>query len=443
MTTPTVIIVLLVLALIVAIWLLVRTFRSISELRWAANRLAQGDLSRRIRLGGPAPVRVLADALNQMASQLQDRLATVVRQRNELGAVLSSMIEGVLAVDTEERIISLNAAAARLLDLAPTAVIGRPIQEVVRNTALQRFAADTLSQQVALQADMTLRVPRPDGVPVERYLQAQSAILRDDRGQRLGAVLVLHDVTQLRRLESVRRDFVANVSHEVKTPLSAIKAAVETLLDEAGEVGEADPDHHDHRFLQIIARQAQRMDNIVEDLLALARIEQEQGRVLAELKAEPVNGVLKSAAETCQAKAAEKDIELTVDCEPDLLAAMNPMLLEQAVTNLIDNAIKYSPPQTRVEVTGHRDGEEVVIGVVDEGRGIEPEHLPRIFERFYRTDRARSRALGGTGLGLSIVKHVAEAHGGRVAVDSFPGTGSHFRIYVRAADAQHPARRAG
>ncbi len=414
--------------LVLALWRVISVNHALRELRRSADRLAQGDLTLRVTAAGPQRVQELADTLNQMARQLQDRLSTVVQQRNELGAVLSSMIEGVLAIDPEERIISLNGAAARLLNIDPSRAIGRAIQEVVRNTALQRFAARTLAQNESLQAEMTLRVT--DGPTVsERYLQAQSAILRSEDGGRLGAVLVLHDVTQLRRLESVRRDFVANVSHEVKTPVSAIKAAVETLLAE---------DDHDpeaaEAFLRIVARQADRLDAIVEDLLSLARIEQESGQILAELAPTPVAPVLAAACETCQAKAEEQEINFSVECGPDLRGQINPMLLEQALVNLIDNAIKYSPSETAVRISAEEQGGELVLSVTDQGRGIEPEHLPRIFERFYRTDRARSRALGGTGLGLSIVKHIAEAHGGRVSVDSIAGSGSTFRIHLRGVN---------
>ncbi|MEM6333555.1 MAG: ATP-binding protein [Planctomycetota bacterium] len=407
----------------------VRTRRAIDRVGRAAGRLARGDLSQRVPETGPSPVRSLARMLNQMARQLQDRLSTVVRQRNELGAVLSSMVEGVVAIDNDERIISLNAAAATLLRLDPANCIGRSIQEVIRNTALQKLVAETLESNDAVQSELTLRSHR-DSDPAggsETHIQAQSALLRGEAGERLGAVLVLHDVTKVRRLESVRRDFVANVSHEVKTPVAAIKAAIETLID-SPEIDDAPRD----RFRSIIARQANRLDSIVEDLLSLARLEQEQG-VRSDLEPSPVEPILRSTVESCMARANEKTTSVAVECDPDLRAWTHPMLIEQALVNLVDNAIKYSPAETTVRVVGERVEDEVVIKVIDQGRGIEPEHLPRLFERFYRTDRARSREMGGTGLGLSIVKHVAEAHGGHVGVDSVPGNGSTFRLHLRLA----------
>ena len=426
-----------VIAVGLAVVLLV-VFRSIRKLRFAAERLARGDLSLRVEVAGPLNLTQLGDSLNRMAGQLQDRLATVVQQRNELTAVLSSMVEGVIAVDLEERILSLNPAAAEMLRLDATRAIGRPIQELVRNTALQKFITRTLGHDPESTDETLFRLSRPRAVEDhhrtatdggDRFLQAQSAVLRDGAGRQLGAVVVLHDVTELRRLEQVRSDFVANVSHEIRTPVSAVKAAVETLLDDPA----ADPEDT-KRFLGIVARQAERLDAIVRDLLSLARIEQDAEKTVADLTPTPLRRVIDAAVETCSAHARDKGIRVTIRCDDRLHALTQPQLLEQAVVNLVDNAIKYSPAESHVEVSGQSIDAEAVIRVDDEGRGIEPDHLPRIFERFYRTDKARSRQLGGTGLGLSIVKHVAEAHGGRVSVESFPGRGSSFAIHLRPAE---------
>lgn len=398
--------------------------RAIRRLVNASRKLAQGDLSARVELRGPLHLSDLSETMNQMARQLDDRLSTVVRQRNELGAVLSSMVEGVMAIDTEERVISINRAGCRMLGQIPTQIIGKSIQEVVRNTTLQQILEQTLRETKAMQGEALLWVSSESKPGEERYIQVQTGLLKDGQGKQLGAVLVLHDVTKLRRLESVRRDFVSNVSHEVKTPVSAIKAAIETLVENPELPAETSA-----TFMQIIQRQADRMDAIVEDLLALARLE-EEGRSRTEMYPEPLEPVIHHAIETCSAKAQDNAITVLTELQPGLHAEINAPLLEQAVVNLIDNAVKYSPEGTTVLVRTRRDGAEAIIEVQDEGRGIEPHHLPRIFERFYRTDRARSREMGGTGLGLAIVKHVAESHGGRVSVDSFPGTGSIFRIHV-------------
>ncbi|MEM9418839.1 MAG: ATP-binding protein [Planctomycetota bacterium] len=358
--------------------------------------------------------------------QLAERLTTVERRRSELEAVLSSMVEGVAAIDTEERLISLNRAAALMLSLDPKQAVGRSIQEVVRNASLQSLVTEALGSQANTPATRELNLRLSPGSSTDDLsIQAQAAPVRDAEGRRVGAVVVLHDVTRLRRLESVRRDFVANVSHEIKTPISAIKAAIETLIDD-----EQMPAPARKNFTGIIARQTERLDAIIEDLLSLTRLEQEGGTVSDEIEAHPVEPVIRAACETCHAKADAKSITLKIQAEP-LRAQVVPTLLEQALVNLIDNAIKYSTDNTTVVISAERRNDDAVLTVTDEGRGIEPEHLPRVFERFYRTDRARSRQLGGTGLGLSIVKHIAETMNGKASVRSQLGKGSTFTLVFR------------
>jgi two-component system, OmpR family, phosphate regulon sensor histidine kinase PhoR len=401
--------------------------RSIRELREGADRFARGDLGERIAVRGPLQLAALAESLNIMAGQLADRLSTVIRQRNELGAVHGSMAEGVLAIDREQNILSLNRAASSILSLDATSAIGRSVYETVRNAELQQVVRQTLERDAAVAGEMTLHGPDTgeNNGHRERTIQLQSAPLRDDGGRRIGLVLVLHDVTQLRRLESVRRDFVGNVSHEVKTPVSAIKAAVETVRELPDAAGE-----DVQRFLEIISRQSDRLAAIVDDLLSLARIEQAGDEGLEDTRPAPLWPVIAAAIETCQAPADAKQIHLHTDCDRGVRARISEQLLTQAVVNLIDNAVKYSDAGTSVLIVCEADDNEAVVSVTDQGRGIEPRHLPRVFERFYRTDKARSRELGGTGLGLSIVKHIAEAHGGRVSVDSQAGAGSTFRVHL-------------
>jgi len=439
--------------------IILRDRKWLSQIGAGATQLAKGDFSKPIKSTGPPPIAALADTLNQMAHQLDDRLSEVVRQRNELGTILSSMEEGVVAVDSELRVISLNRSAATLLQLDPALTIDRPIDQAINDPELRRYVRQPLETGVGVQGEITLRrAAAPAKPPIwfnqalkrdgnkagetgdgeqappvidERIIEATSAILRDAAGRRMGAVLVLHDVSELRRLESIRQDFVANVSHEVRTPISAIKAAAETLFDDL----EYEPDRPTdpkmlRNFLGIITRQAERLHAIVEDLLSLARIEEGKRESTIELQVGPLSPVIAAAVETCQAKADAKEISIRVDCETGLMANMNRTMLEQAIINLIDNAVKYSPEQTKVVVAAVQGANEATIGVSDEGRGIDAVHLPRLFERFYRTDRARSRQMGGTGLGLSIVKHIAEAHGGRVSVESLPGKGSTFVLSI-------------
>ena len=244
-------------------------------------------------------------------------------------------------------------------------------------------------------------------------------------------MIVLNDVTDMQRLENVRRDFVANVSHELKTPIASIKGFVETLLD-----GAMDDPGNSRRFLEIVGRQAERLASIIDDLLALSRIEQSEGSGNLPLEATRIADIFSAVFADCEPRANERSIRLTTDCSEDVVAEVNPPLFEQAVINLVDNAIKYSDQgrtvwmSAAVEVAAN--GTEVVVRVRDEGSGIDAEHLPRLFERFYRVDKARSRKLGGTGLGLSIVKHIVQAHGGAITVDSTLNVGSTFTIRLRA-----------
>jgi len=398
-----------------------RVSKPLEEMKQGARRFANGELDARLAMPGTEELAGLAEAMNQMATQLGERLRLITEQRNEQEAVLASMVEGVLAVDTEERLLSINQAAARMLGVDAAASQGRSIQEVVRNPALHATVARALSQAGVTEGEIVL--PQSG----DRVLQAHGAALRDAHGQQIGAVIVLNDITRLRRLENVRRDFVANVSHELRTPITSIKGFVETLqggaLDKAADA---------HRFLAIIARQVDRLNSLIEDLLLLSRIEQDEKPSIS-LERGTLAPLLRSAAQICSAKAAEKNIAIAVQCGEDVAARINPALLEQAIANLIDNAVKYSDPGGPVEVKATAAGGEVVIAVADRGCGIEKQHLARIFERFYRVDKARGRKLGGTGLGLAIVKHIAHAHGGRVTVESTPGQGSTFAIHLPAA----------
>jgi two-component system, OmpR family, phosphate regulon sensor histidine kinase PhoR len=394
----------------------------IQELRLGAERFARGDLSVRVTIPDSDELAPLGEAMNEMARQLDERIRTITLQRNEQEAILASMVEGMLAVDADERIMNLNRTASQLFGILPADARGRTIQEVVRNLDLQRLISETI------------RTGRPvDGSIIiaengEQHLQAHGTILRDAEGRSMGALLVLHDITQLKKLESVRRDFVANVSHELKTPITSIKGFVETLQDGAVH----DPEDAE-RFLGIISKHADRLNAIIEDLLALSRIEQDSER--EEIVLEPGNllEVITLAVQACSLKAKEKDVQIAVTGGQGILVRRNAVLLEQAVINLLDNAIKYSETGGQIEVSLSQQEAESTIAVQDHGCGIGREHLSRLWERFYRVDRARSRTLGGTGLGLAIVKHIVLAHGGRVAVDSVVGQGSVFTIILPVA----------
>jgi two-component system phosphate regulon sensor histidine kinase PhoR len=395
--------------------------RSLHRLTDAAERFASGDFGERLRLPDHREMAETADAFNTMADQLEATIASLQRRNHEQEAVLTSMVEGVLAVDSEHRVISVNAAAARLLAVSPQEIEGRGLQEVIRNADLRRFVTSALTCNQPVEGNLILRNAR------DRVVQANGTALRDPYGRSIGAVIVLNDVSRLRQLENLRRDFAANVSHELRTPITSIKGFVETLLDGAM----ANPQDAE-RFLQIIARQADRLNTIIEDLLSLSRIEQETEAGGIVLSTGRIDQVLQAAVHDCSARAQERDIRVQLECPSDLTARMKADLLEQAVANLLDNAIKYSAPGQQVWVRAYREEHLLTIAVKDQGAGIAEEHHPRLFERFYRVEKARSRRLGGTGLGLAIVKHIALAHRGQVTVESTLGKGSTFFIRLPA-----------
>jgi len=353
-----------------------------------------------------------------MAAQLDEKIRKITEQKNERDAILASMVEGVIAVDTAERLIGLNRAASEILALDASAVAGRYLQEACRVADLQQFVAAILRTQSTQEGQFSLPGPKA------RIVQALGSPLLGERGQNMGAVVVLHDITRLHELEIVRRDFVANVSHELRTPITSIKGFVETLLD-----GSMDNAEQTGRFLSIIARQTDRLDAIITDLLTLSDLEQSSrgaiGRQPTDLRT-----LLQAAIELVEQKAKAAQVTIPLRCDSELVVTVNPPLLEQAVVNLLDNAIKYSNRGGVVEVTAQTLDRGFSVSVKDHGCGIEKQHFPRLFERFYRVDRARSRELGGTGLGLSIVKHIVSVHGGQVYVESTPGKGSIFTIVV-------------
>ncbi len=357
----------------------------------------------------------------------------ISRERDQLRLILSNLREGLIALDSEENIIEMNDGAFRLLGpaaLRPArGLLGASLIEVIRNASLQRFVRKTLeSGQAGVEETISIDLGHD-----ERYLQIYASPLANANlaaaGMagvgRPGLLLVLYDVTRVHHLENVRRDFVANVSHELKTPITSIKGFVETLLD-----GAVDNPEDARRFLGIISRQADRLNSIFEDLLSLSRIEQERERGGIRLEERSVADIVEEAVQSCQFFAEERKIRLVREVPEGMRAVMHPTLLEQALVNLIDNAIKFSDPGAVVRVLAIAREEEIELRVEDNGKGIERSHLPRIFERFYRVNKARSRREGGTGLGLAIVKHIAQAHRGRATVESEPGQGSVFKIHL-------------
>ena len=412
----------LVAALIVGLSLAYLLNRTLLDMRKSAVRIAEGDLSSRVAVPNTLELAQMAEALNFMAARLQERIVQEHTERMQQQAVLSSMIEGVFAVNNDEQILSMNAAAAELLQVRPEDAIGKELTAVLRNSALQSFIEKALESDDPVEEEIMFHLNE------ERTLQTHGATLRDPDGASIGAVIVMNDVTRLRRLERIRRDFVSNVSHELKTPITSVKGFVETLLDGALD----DPGDARH-FLTIVQKHAERLNSIIDDLLILSRLEQDEGEPADVFQVRTLAGPVKEAIQLCAPVADQKKIKVNFECVPDVQARINARLLEQSMVNLIDNALKYSGSGSTVNVSLRKNGQNALIAVKDEGAGIPPEHIPRLFERFYRVDKARSRDMGGTGLGLAIVRHIVQSHGGQISVDSQLGRGSTFTIQLPLA----------
>ena len=397
-----------VVAMLLA-WLFARSVaRPIGELSGVAGALAGGDLTRRPMLAAPGEVGILAGALHKMADQLSTRLRALQAEEALTGAVIESLLEGILAVDARRRVLRINESGRRLLgvrDATPFSVDRLP-----RDRALREALDEALAGFASGPEDL-----RIDG----RVLALTARPLSEG-----GAVLALFDLTQQRRLETVRRDFVANVSHELKTPLTVIRGFAEALAEEAPL-----PDDTRRQFAQTVRASAQRMQRIVDDLLDLSRIES-GGWVPNPVRVdflEAANEAVLSMRDAALAKG------VTLVVAPDESAPLiraDATAVRQILANLLENAVRYTPAGGRVTISSRAEPGGTWIEVRDSGIGISAEHLPRIFERFYRVDAGRARDEGGTGLGLAIVRHLAEAHGGRVTGQSTPGRGTTISVYL-------------
>lgn len=392
----------------------------LERMRQVATEFSKGKFGHKLQPGNSIEIDELSVALNRMADELDSKITAVITQRNELDAILSSMAEGVLTFDTNEHLISFNLAASKMLGLDKDSARGRYIQEVIRHADLQKLVTQILGNKEPYEGEIE--------IAAGRILQMHGTILRTEHGESLGVLVVLNDITRLRHLEKVRRDFVANVSHELRTPITSIKGFVETLQE-----GAIKNPQDAERFLSIISKQANRLNSIITDLLTLSQIEEtEKGEMRFEKH--DIKSVLAEAVAACEIKARAKRITVDLNADDLLSGKINPELLEQAVINLLDNAIKYSDEGGKVNISAIQTESEITICVQDWGIGIERKHLPRLFERFYTVDKARSRELGGTGLGLAIVKHIALAHHGDVSVESLPDKGSAFTIHLPISD---------
>jgi two-component system phosphate regulon sensor histidine kinase PhoR len=421
----------LVLAL-VAVLLVLRSTRRISRplesMRRAAELYAGGRLSFRVEPSPISEFNSLALAMNHMAGSLEEKIASLARERNIRDALLDSMNEGVIGFGRDQDILFVNRAAVRLLGLPGDRITGRPLAECLP-PALHPVLLPALERRGAQELDLA-------GTGDDRRTLALGVtVLHDLSDREIGSLAVFAEITRMKRLEKVREDFVANVSHELRTPITSIRGFVENLNEGALE----DPALA-RRFLGIIERQVVRLSAIIDDLLALSRIERDEKEQALDLQPVNLRLLAEEVLELCSVQAAQHGIRLELDCPAEASWLLDEAMLQRALINLVENAIKYSPGEGTVSLRIRMAPGELRIQVQDQGQGIPAEHLPRLFERFYVVDRARSRHLGGTGLGLSIVKHIARAHGGRVSVESSPGGGSRFTLHLppRATGAVTP-----
>ncbi len=413
-----------------AILVLVLASRSLAsssrELREAAQRMATGDFSGRTRLAENDALAEAGHALDLLAANLETTLAELHRERAVQGQILEGMQEGVLVLDRDGRVVMMNPAFRAML-LLGTEAKGKLLMEVVRHADLHEIVNRALTKRTTALGEIDL-----PGIKPRRLLTHATAFA----GEAGGLLAVFVDVTDLRRLESLRRDFVANVSHELRTPVTAMRSAAETLRVSAlydADISVA------VRFVDMIERNGERLQSLIEDLLELSRLESKEFRLKKEevdlaVVANIVLGLFRERAE-------KKGVRLAIAIEEGVSTLVTDQrALEQVVANLVDNAIKYCPAGASVTLAAKKVPGAVRVEVQDTGLGIDPKHLPRLFERFYRVDAGRSRDVGGTGLGLSIVKHLVEAMGGQVTVESEVGKGSSFALTLPLRPAPGPSR---
>jgi len=404
-------------------FILARHFiKPLLQLTNMAEAMAAGDFSLSLKSKRRDEIGRLVLAFNLMAAKSRARIETINTDRSKLNAILTGMREGVVAVDRDDMVIHINQAAAAMLQIDAETSIGKEIWEITRLQELCSILNDASRQGCVIKRSMNISY----GISGQVVEMHAVPLTHGEAETRSGAMVVLLDISEVRRLETVRRDFVSNASHELKTPITAIRALVETLIDDSAQMSEAVR----LSFLDKMAKQALRLSAIVVDLMALSRFESNPEQSLLNVMVD-LRMVVSDSVKGLVPLAEEKSIILEfeeLDGELEILS--DAEFIDQAITNVLDNAIKYTPCGGRVTVSLVRADSEAVISVKDTGIGIAPQDKERIFERFYRVDKARSRELGGTGLGLAIVRHIVLAHHGRIEVDSHPGQGTTFRIII-------------
>lgn len=400
-----------------AVFLAVVTARLVSQristVAETAEEMAEGDLDKMICVHHQDEVGKLANSLNQMALRLRDTLSQVTEEKDRMQAVLDCMADGVIAVNAQGRVILVNPVAEKVFGISEEVSKGKTILEVVRDYDLDRLFRETLASGRAVKERLRILTPEP------RVFRVHLTPLHGPEG---GIVALFRDITERRQLEQMRTEFVANASHELRTPLTSIRGFIETLKDGAIK----DPKLAE-KFLGIIDEETKRLSRLVDDLLELASAEEKRDHF--DLEPTRVITVVDRVTGILEPKIREKGLEVRIEVEPDLTVNVDPNALYQVLINLVENAVRFTE-KGWIRIHARREADGVRFEVEDTGIGIEPKHLSRVFERFYRVDKARSKELGGTGLGLAIVKHIVEGHGGRVEVSSTPGAGTTFSFHM-------------
>lgn len=393
-----------------------RTIRPIKRMIQVSRKFSEGDFSRKIIQAPKDEIGELAAMLNKMAADIEDKIREIKSQNQELAAIFNSMIEGIIVIDKSLRIVSINSTIEKTFHILRREAEGKVFLEAIRNNDIFEVVNNVFNKGKPQFAEISLVLP------VQRIFEVNATPIFDNNAVSR-CLIVIHDITEIRRLETVRSDFVANVSHELKTPLTSIKGFVETLLE-----GALDDKENNRKFLKIIQDHAGRLDSLVNDLLSLSHLESKEIMLkksnfnLKEQVGEVISGF--------RAQLKKKAIVIKNELPSDISVNADKDRLEQVLTNLIDNAIKFNKEKGFISVYSEEIDGSVKISIEDSGIGIPAKDIPRIFERFYRVDKARSRELGGTGLGLSIVKHIIELHNGSVGVESTEGFGSKFYFYL-------------
>lgn len=409
----------IIAAAVASLYVTRRITHPVEQMKKGAMEFAKGDLSTRLAVPDSEELSELAVTMNRMAESLDEKILAFKNRSMELEAVHASMQEGVIAIDKDERIITVNKTAAKIFDFPAAKLKARYILEVARNVEFQRFIQNALATHEPVEQDII--IPKDEGL----ILNIHSTALYDTANRRMGTLIIFHDITRIRRLEKMHKDFAANVSHELKTPLTTIKGFIETLQEMLVKKDTKECES----FLNIIEKNVNRMVELVDDLLALSRLERLQGTDIL-FENHHLSTLIQGALNSCHAGIKAKNIIVSIDCPEDLDAMVDPILMEQAIINLVDNAVKYSSENKSIAITVTKDDSFINIVVKDNGSGMEKEHLSKIFNRFYRADKSRSRNDGGTGLGLAIVKHIVQYHRGKIDVQSTKRKGSSFKISI-------------